>query len=52
LSQLTSTKTGLEVKVKINDKVYQGKVPVPQKFNDNIDDVIPKWNYAIKAKAS
>ena len=54
LTQQTSTKTGLEVKVKINNKVYQDKIPVPQKFKDNIDDfiifddLIPKWNYAIK----
>ncbi len=54
LTQQTSTKTGLEVKVKINSKVYQNKIPVPQKFKDNIDnfiifdDKIPKWNYAIK----
>lgn len=54
LTQQNSTKTGLEVKVKINAKVYQDKTPVPQKFKDNIndyiifDDIIPKWNYAIK----
>lgn len=54
LTQQTSTKTGLEVKVKINNKIYQNKIPVPQKFKDNIDDfiifddLIPKWNYAIK----
>jgi hypothetical protein len=54
LTKQTVTKTGLQVKVKINSKVYQNKSSVPQTFKDNIndhiifDDIIPKWNYAIK----
>jgi hypothetical protein len=54
LTKQTATKTGLQVKVKINSKVYQNKISVPQTFKDNIndyiifDDIIPKWNYAIK----
>lgn len=54
LIKQTATKTGLQVKVKINSKMYQNKISVPQTFKDNIndyiifDDIIPKWNYAIK----
>lgn len=54
LAQKTSTKTGLHVKVKINQKKYQTKRPVCQIFKDNIEALIefdqhmPQWNYAIK----
>ena len=54
LAEKTSTKTGLSVKVNINERQYQTKRPVCEKFKSNIkniidfDDDIPQWNYAIK----
>ena len=54
LTKRTKTKTGLEVKVRINDKTYLTKRQAPQEFKDNIhqycifDDKIPQWNYLIK----
>lgn len=50
----TSTKTGLEVEVHINEKKYQTKRPVNEVFKNNINDYIifdeklPQWNYVIK----
>lgn len=49
----TSTKTGLEVEVRINDKVYETGRKFNHNFKNNIndfvifDDKIPKWNYLI-----
>jgi len=54
LAEKTSTKTGLSVKVNINQRPYQTKRPVCEKFKSNIDtiidfdEIIPQWNYAIK----
>lgn len=56
LAEKTSTKTGLQVKVHINEKRYETKRPVCEKFKSNIDSIIefdqvmPQWNYAIKYK--
>ena len=50
-AEKTSTKTGLKVKVHINESDYKiGRKPI-EKFKDNISDfvafsqIIPKWNY-------
>jgi Rhodopirellula transposase DDE domain len=54
LTQMTTTRTGLQVYVNINRKTYETKVDVPQSFKDNLeqfctfDDKIPKWNYIVK----
>lgn len=51
LAENTITKTGLEVKVRINSNTYQTKRPVDDIFKDNInsfvsfDPVLPQWNY-------
>lgn len=53
LSMQTSTKTGLEVHARINDKQYQTGRKYSYEFKENIekyilfDDQIPKWNYLI-----
>lgn len=50
-AELTSTKTGLGVKVTINDKKYLTKRKVNPSFKENIqnyvtfDEVLPLWNY-------
>ena len=50
-AELTSTKTGLAVKVKINDKKYFTKRTVNENFKTNInqfvtfDEKLPLWNY-------
>lgn len=55
LALMTSTKTGLGVKVKINQKEYQTKRTVNYQFKENIEQFIsfdkelPRWNYYIKA---
>ena len=49
----TSTKTGLEVNVRINAKRYETKRTVDQHFKDNInsfisfDQQLPLWNYRL-----
>lgn len=51
LAEKTATKTGLGVKVRINEQQYQTGRKVSQKFRDNIsdfvyfDEKIPQWNY-------
>lgn len=51
LAQNTSTKTGLEVKVRINKKQYQTKRKVNEVFKENMeslidfDPILPQWNY-------
>ena len=53
-TELTSTKTGLGVKVTINDKQYFTKRKVNPDFKENIkdfvhfDEEIPQWNYHFK----
>ena len=53
LTEETSTKTGLEVEVRINDKKYETGRKYDIDFKNNInefiifDDHIPKWNYLI-----
>lgn len=55
LAQMTSTKTGLQVKVNINDKQYQTKRIVNHEFKNNInsfvdfDPILPQWNYKFLA---
>ena len=50
-AELTSTKTGLGVKVIINEKNYLTKRKVEPYFKENIndfvtfDDLLPQWNY-------
>ncbi len=50
-AELTSTKTGLGVKVTINDKKYLTKRKVTPFFKQNIkdfvtfDEILPQWNY-------
>ena len=50
-AELTSTKTGLGVKVSINDKKYLTKRQVSPAFKENIfdfvsfDENLPQWNY-------
>ncbi len=54
LAEKTSTKTGLFVKVNINQRTYQTKRPVCESFKTNIkniidfDEQLPQWNYTIK----
>lgn len=54
LAEQTSTKTGLEVKVRINSKDYVTGRKVPDEFKDNIENYIcfdekcPKLNYIIR----
>lgn len=54
LAENTSTKTGLSVKVNINQRDYQTKRPVCENFKSDIKNIIdfdehlPQWNYAIK----
>ena len=56
LSLQTSTATGLEVDVRINDKTYSIGRKYNKNFKENIkdyilfDEQIPKWNYFISAK--
>ena len=51
LAQMTSTKTGLGIKVRINQKQYQTKRTVNYHFREKIeqfvsfDQELPKWNY-------
>jgi len=51
LAEMTSTKTGLGVKVNINNKQYQTKRKVNADFKSNItsfvdfDPILPQWNY-------
>ena len=51
LAEMTSTKTGLQVKVNINRNIYQTKRSVIPEFKNNInqfvdfDSVLPNWNY-------
>jgi hypothetical protein len=53
LTMQTSTKTGLEVDVRINNKKYETGRTYDKKFKSEIekfitfDDEIPKWNYLI-----
>ena len=55
-AELTSTKTGVGVKVTINDKRYATKRKVLPYFKDNINDFVifdqqlPQWNYRFKPK--
>lgn len=50
-AELTATKTGLGVKVRINTKEYLIKRKVQDSFKENIrkfvtfDDELPQWNY-------
>lgn len=54
LAMMTQTKTGLGIKVRINQKQYQSKREVNYHFKENIeqfvsfDQDLPKWNYFIK----
>jgi len=54
-AELTSTKTGLGVKVTINDKQYFTKRKVNPNFKKNIKDFVtfdkkmPQWNYIFKS---
>ena len=56
LALMTQTKTGLEVKVRVNQKEYQTKRTVNYHFRNNIgqyisfDQDLPKWNYYIKTQ--
>lgn len=51
LAQNTSTKTGLEVAVSINNKTYETQRTVREDFKNNLqnlvtfDDQMPQWNY-------
>jgi len=51
----TSTKTGLEVMARVNNKTYETGRKYSEIFRENIDQYIqfdehiPKWNYLIKA---
>lgn len=51
LAEMTSTKTGLGVKVKINPTKYETKREVNNEFKNNIqnyvsfDEELPQWNY-------
>jgi len=55
-AELTHTKTGLAVKVTINDKQYFTKRKVQPIFKDNINDFVtfdeqlPQWNYWVTPK--
>lgn len=52
LTEMTSTKTGLAVKARINTKSYQTQRIVNDNFKNNIqdfvhfDDELPQWNYS------
>lgn len=54
LAEMTSTKTGLGVKVRINSNKYEIKRKVDPMFKKNIldfvsfDDELPKWNYQFR----
>lgn len=56
LAEMTSTKTGLSVKVNINRKEYKTKRVVNADFKNNIhsfvnfDPTLPQWNYKFLAK--
>lgn len=56
LAQMTSTKTGLSVKVNINNKKYKTKRVVNPTFKNDMhsfvdfDPVLPKWNYKFITK--
>jgi hypothetical protein len=56
LTQNTTTKTGLEVKVRINDKKYETKRIVESDFKSNLNDfvsfdpILPQWNYKFLVK--
>jgi len=53
LAQQTTTKTGLSVEVRINEKDYTAKRSYKQEFKENINQYIsfdensPKWNYSV-----
>lgn len=53
LAEKTSTKTGLEIEVKINNKDYSEKRKYKNEFKSNIKDYIffdeksPLWNYSV-----
>lgn len=55
-AEMTSTKTGLEVKVSINDKEYLTKRKVNPTFKENIldyvsfDENLPQWNYRFNSR--
>ena len=52
-AEKTSTKTGLEIVVKINDRDYSEKRKYKKEFKPNINDYIsfdekaPLWNYSV-----
>lgn len=54
-AELTSTKTGLAVKVRVNNKEYLTKRKVDPEFKKNIqnfvtfDEELPQWNYRFSA---
>jgi len=56
LAEKTSTKTGLEIEVKINNKDYSEKRKYKNKFKSNINEYIffdeksPLWNYSVARK--
>jgi hypothetical protein len=49
--EATKTKSGLKVRVIINDKKYEKGIKVPDKYfsaiNIKYNDILPKWNYKI-----
>lgn len=55
LAEMTSTKTGLSVKVNLNDKEYKTQRVVNSNFKNDIhsfvyfDPVLPQWNYKFMA---
>ena len=52
LAEMTTTKTGLTVKARINTKIYQTKRTVSNTFKNDIQDFVhfdeklPQWNYS------
>lgn len=56
LAEMTTTSTGLGIKVRINDKEYQTKRQASPKFKNHIekfvqfDEKLPKWNYWVKTR--
>lgn len=56
LTENTTTKTGLEVKVRINNKKYETKRIVETDFKSNLNDfvsfdpILPQWNYKFLVK--
>lgn len=57
-AELTSTKTGLEVKVRIEEKQYETARKTTALFKEKIKefvrlhDLIPKWNYSVSGMQS